>query len=225
MEKIRKWQIFVQNKINARPKITKFIKNVISGSVVELTNANFESTISKHQLTFINFYMRWCGPCMERSLWNSWETVGTEMERQNQPVVIARVDCIKNKQVCDKYDIHRFPSFVAYVATEKIGEYAGDDRSLSTLLQYARNFKKTLQFSIDVRTFYDGPDLVPDFWIDSDTPEIDCRGRCIESDGCVGYTVKIEPPLLGQCYLKGGSIKQIQKIPAQKYNSGLLPAN
>lgn len=169
--------------------------------------------------------MRWCGPCMDATLWESWDNIVYEMERQNQPVVIARMDCIRNQATCTKYGIHQFPSFTGFVSGEKIGEYTGNDRSFSSLLQQANNFKKVLQFTIDVQTFYDGPDLEPDFWIGSDNPEVACRSRCIESEGCVGYTVKVAPPLQGQCYLKGGTTGEIKKIQADKYNSGLLPAN
>ena len=57
---------------------------------LELNSDNFDETVSKYQLTFINVYMRWCAPCMDRDLWQAWDDLVTEMEHQNQPVQIAR---------------------------------------------------------------------------------------------------------------------------------------
>ena len=79
--------------------------------------------------------------------------------------------------------------------------------------------KSMLEFSIDHKTYYDGDDIVSDFWIDSETPEIECRAACSQTPGCKGYTVKTEAPLKGQCYLKA---EGITKIYAEKYNSGIL---
>ena len=53
-------------------------------------------------------------------------------------------------------------------------------------------------------------------------PELECRSKCVNMDGCVGYTVKLEPPLVGQCVLK----KTIgEKFHAEKYTSGTIYVN
>ena len=59
--------------------------------------------ITIKKLTFVNFYMRWCMPCRSPDLWNAWEGLVDEMKKQNQPVVIARVDCMSAGNLCSKF--------------------------------------------------------------------------------------------------------------------------
>jgi len=101
----------------------------------------------------------------------------------------------------------------------KVSEYDGTDFSPKALLEATDTMKSFLEFTLDHQTFYEGDDIVSDFWIDSKTPEPECRAACVSTPGCKGYTVKTEPPLKGQCYLKA---EGISKIYAEKYNSGFL---
>ena len=43
-------------------------------------------------------------PCRSPELWNAWEGLVDEMKKQNQPVVIARVDCMSAGNLCSKFE-------------------------------------------------------------------------------------------------------------------------
>ena len=50
--------------------------------------------------------------------------------------------------------------------------------------------KSFLEFTLDHQTFYEGDDIVSDFWIDSKTPEPECRAACVATPGCKGWFEK-----------------------------------
>ena len=68
-------------------------------------------------------------------LWNSWEGLVDEMKKQNQPVVIARVDCMSASALCSRFGVTKFPSFVGFIQGEKVSEYEGTDFSPKALLE------------------------------------------------------------------------------------------
>ena len=62
-------------------------------------------------------------------------------------------------------------------------------------------------------TFIIGDKLIDDFWTGSLYPDMDvelaCRSECIKrlpapgtTYGCYAYSVKVQAPMKGQCYLK-----------------------
>ena len=84
--------------------------------------------------------------------------------------------------------------------------------------------------------FYENLDLTEDFpvsllpgYVDSG-PEGDeryCRNRCVDEKKCHAYSVKVEEPMRGQCYLKKQLPigKEIYSGTANiKYNSGRIAA-
>ena len=133
-----------------------------------------------------------------------------------------RLDCSRHSDICKAYDFHKFPSFVAFLSGEKIGEYDGSDRSFETLLAEANKFKSVLKFTSELATYVDGYDVESDFFTNSETPEAACRAHYIEKAECVAYSVKIEEPLAGQCYLKRGPLNTLSKIATPSYNSGII---
>jgi thioredoxin-like negative regulator of GroEL len=86
---------------------------------------------------------------MSPVLIQAWDDLVPAMKRQNQPVTIAKVDCMTNSAICTKWGVHKFPSFVGFISGEKIGQYDGSDRSFEALLDSTTPLKSMLQFVLD----------------------------------------------------------------------------
>ena len=83
-----------------------------SAAVIDLTDASFEhqTQSSTGQTTgkwFVKFYAPWCGHC--KSLAPTWEDLSDRLEESDVgDVIIAKVDCTKEKEVCNRFKIKGF---------------------------------------------------------------------------------------------------------------------
>lgn len=78
--------------------------------------------------------------------------------------------------------------------------------------------------------YYMGNELEEDFWVgDVLDVEMECRTRCVfRIPDCYAYSVKVEHPMKGQCYLKTqpdiGNKNEYVKAETESYNSGRISA-
>lgn len=122
-----------------------------SAAVTELTDATFEhqTQASTGQTTgkwFVKFYAPWCGHC--KSLAPTWEDLSDRLqESDDNDVVIAKVDCTKEKAVCNRFKVTGFPS-LKYFADRKMFAYKGA-RDIDALYDFAtKGYKSALQDTI-----------------------------------------------------------------------------
>lgn len=104
-----------------------------SSSVLQLTESNFETSISKG-VTFIKFFAPWCGHC--KRLAPTWDQLAVKFIGKSN-IKIAKVDCTlaDNKELCSKEEVDGFPTLFIYKNGEKVNEYNGS-RSLEDLYDF-----------------------------------------------------------------------------------------
>jgi len=107
-------------------------EKAMMGFVSQLTEDNFESSI-RSNLTFIKFYVPWCGHCTR--LKPVWEDLAYKAEGGN--FKIAEVDCSKNGKVCDAQGLDGYPSLILFKDGKKVGEYSGK-RTSSEMLAFVQ---------------------------------------------------------------------------------------
>lgn len=59
-----------------------------------------------------------------------WEDLGKVMEGEDE-IEIGEVDCGVSKPVCDKADIHSYPTFKVFYEGEEVIKYQGNFHILS----------------------------------------------------------------------------------------------
>ncbi|XP_024967970.1 probable protein disulfide-isomerase A6 [Cynara cardunculus var. scolymus] len=75
--------------------------------VVVLTVDNFEKEVGKDRGALVEFYAPWCGHC--KKLAPVFDILGTSVKK-TKSVLVGKVDCDENKELCTKYGISGYPS-------------------------------------------------------------------------------------------------------------------
>mmetsp|Transcript_4724 Transcript_4724/g.7294 ORF Transcript_4724/g.7294 Transcript_4724/m.7294 type:complete len:229 (-) Transcript_4724:143-829(-) len=128
-----------------------FLLASTSAAVIDLTDSTFEhqTQASTGQTTgkwFVKYYAPWCGHC--RSLAPTWEDLSDRLQESDvNDVIIAKVDCTQEKEVCNRFNIQGFPS-LKYFADRKMFSYKGA-RNIDALYDFVtEGYKSALQDTI-----------------------------------------------------------------------------
>lgn len=77
-------------------------------STIDLTNENFESTVTKDGITIVDFWASWCGPC--RMFAPIFEKAAT----QHPEITFAKVDTEQQQQLAAALNISSIPTLMAF---------------------------------------------------------------------------------------------------------------
>ncbi|KAJ8447790.1 hypothetical protein Cgig2_015153 [Carnegiea gigantea] len=84
-----------------------FISSVFADDVVVLTEDNFEKEVGQDRGALVEFYAPWCGHC--KRLAPEYEKLGASFKKAKS-VLIGKVDCDDQKNLCSKYDVTGYPT-------------------------------------------------------------------------------------------------------------------
>ncbi|CAH9108897.1 unnamed protein product [Cuscuta epithymum] len=102
--------------------------------VITLTAETFNDKISeKHTAWFVKFCVPWCKHC--KNLGTLWEDLGKAIEGEDS-IEIGEVDCGTTKSICQKVDIHSYPTFKLFYNGEEAAKYQGP-RDVESLKLFA----------------------------------------------------------------------------------------
>ncbi|KAI7991412.1 Protein disulfide-isomerase 5-1 [Camellia lanceoleosa] len=102
--------------------------------VITLTADTFNDKVQeKDTAWFVKFCVPWCKHC--KNLGSLWEDLGKTMEGEDE-IEIGQVDCGTSKPLCNKVDIHSYPTFKLFYNGEEVAKYQGprDVESLKTFV-------------------------------------------------------------------------------------------
>ncbi|CAH9072989.1 unnamed protein product [Cuscuta europaea] len=108
--------------------------HISKSEVITLTAETFNDKISeKHTAWFVKFCVPWCKHC--KNLGTLWEDLGKAIEGEDT-IEIGEVDCGTTKSVCQKVDIHSYPTFKLFYNGEEAAKYQGP-RDVESLKLFA----------------------------------------------------------------------------------------
>jgi len=79
------------------------------GSVVELTQANFDKLINSPKPTFVDFWAVWCGPC--RTMEPVVERLAAKL---GGSVTFGKLNVDEHPGIATKYEVQSIPTFMIF---------------------------------------------------------------------------------------------------------------
>jgi len=76
--------------------------------VLTLTNSNFDKYVKNTKEIMVEFYAPWCGHC--KALAPEWEKAAEHLGTVDKNKRLAKVDCIDNASVCQRFNVTGYPT-------------------------------------------------------------------------------------------------------------------
>lgn len=109
-------------------------------ATVELTQTNFEDTISNNDLVLIDFWAPWCGPC------RSFAPIYEQVSQKYPSVLFAKVNTDQEQALAGNFNIRSIPTLMIFREQIIIFSQAGS-LPVSALEEV---IKKALELDMDV---------------------------------------------------------------------------
>jgi len=81
----------------------------MSAEPFHITDSNFEETIKKNKLVFVDFWANWCGPC--RALAPTIQELAKEYSGK---ALIGKLDVDENPAAAEKFQVFSIPTMIVF---------------------------------------------------------------------------------------------------------------
>ena len=88
-------------------------------ATVELTAADFESTVTEKPIVLVDFWASWCGPC------RAFAPTFTAASEKHPDIVFAKVDTEAQEQLAAAAEIRAIPTLMAFKGGQLVFNQAG----------------------------------------------------------------------------------------------------
>ncbi len=90
------------------------------GKTLELTESNFEATISGAKPSLVDFWAEWCGPCRTIA-----PTIGELAEDFDGRVSVGKVNVDNEPRIAERYRVRSIPTLLFFRNGEVVGQIVG----------------------------------------------------------------------------------------------------
>lgn len=122
--------ILIQSKnINAQSK-----NSVSENGVITMTTDNFDSLINSQGVALVDFWAKWCGPCLMQA------PIIEEIKKEiGNNALVGKLDVDRNSSISRRYSIRGIPALLIFkdgVVVEKLVGYQQKAKLLASLQKY-----------------------------------------------------------------------------------------
>ena len=86
---------------------------------IKVTNKEFNEIISNENITLIDFYADWCGPCKALS------PVIDEISLERMDITVGKVNVDTERDLAEKYKVRSIPTMVIFKGGKEIERMVG----------------------------------------------------------------------------------------------------
>jgi len=107
--------------------------------VVRLNKKKFDEAMEGGKLVFIQFWTAWCSDCLRMD--SAWDVLAgrfNDKESKDSPILVATVDCILDKEICEQLNVDDFPTLNIYQKGNLVTTYTGE-RTLKDMTTFVEN--------------------------------------------------------------------------------------
>ncbi len=91
----------------------------MGNGTLELTEANFEETLKKGGILFIDFWAAWCGPC------RAFAPVFEAAAQKHPDITFAKVDTEAQQALAQAFEVRAIPTLAIFRDGILLGQNAG----------------------------------------------------------------------------------------------------
>ena len=91
----------------------------VEPGIIDLNDSNFDKTISSENLTLVDFWAEWCGPC------KSMHPIFESMSKKFPNVKFGRVNVDNNQNISMRYAVQSIPTFIMFKSGQIIDKMMG----------------------------------------------------------------------------------------------------
>lgn len=91
----------------------------MAGTTLELTEKNFEETLAKGGILFIDFWASWCGPC------KAFAPVFEAAAAKHTDITFAKVNTDAEQALAQAFEIRAIPTLAVFRDGILVGQNAG----------------------------------------------------------------------------------------------------
>ena len=91
----------------------------VEPEIIDLNDSNFDKTISSENLTLVDFWAEWCGPC------KSMHPIFESMSKKFPNIKFGRVNVDNNQNISMKYAVQSIPTFIMFKSGQIIDKMMG----------------------------------------------------------------------------------------------------
>ena len=81
----------------------------MSAEPFHVTDSNFEETLKKNKLVFVDFWANWCGPCRTLA-----PTIVELSKEYSGKVLIGKLDVDENPATAEKFQVFSIPTMIVF---------------------------------------------------------------------------------------------------------------
>eukprot|EP00054_Salpingoeca_dolichothecata_P014451 m.81694 g.81694 ORF g.81694 m.81694 type:complete len:489 (-) comp20997_c0_seq2:59-1525(-) len=113
--------------------VAAFCALTLADDVLDLTEANFDSTLKNVDLALVEFFAPWCGHC--KKLTGPYSEAATILKDSDPPVTLAKVDATVESSLASRFSVSGYPTLKIFRNGELSSDYDGP-RTANGIVKY-----------------------------------------------------------------------------------------
>ena len=86
---------------------------------IKITNKDFENIISNNNITLIDFYADWCGPCKALS------PIIDDIAKSETHITVGKVNVEEERELATKFGVRSIPTMVIFKNGKEVNRLVG----------------------------------------------------------------------------------------------------